>query len=71
MSALGVAVSGRIAEAAGDGPRERELLDRALDLLEPIGGVTHARVLAALTRWEGNHGDLDAGCRDGDSTGFQ
>jgi class 3 adenylate cyclase/tetratricopeptide (TPR) repeat protein len=52
--------SSRIAEAAGDGPRERALLDRALDLLEPIGGVTHARVLAALTRWEGNHGDLDA-----------
>jgi tetratricopeptide (TPR) repeat protein len=36
------------------------LLSTALELLEPIGGVTHARVLAALTRWEGNHGDLDA-----------
>ena len=52
--------SSRIAEAAGDGPRERALLERALDLLEPVGGVTHARVLAALTRWEGNHGDFDA-----------
>ena len=52
--------SSRIAEAAGDGPRERALLGRALDLLEPVGGVTHARVLAALTRWEGNHGDFDA-----------
>ena len=52
--------SSRIAEAAGDGPRERALLEEALDLLEPVGGVTHARVLAALTRWEGNHGDLDA-----------
>ncbi len=58
--------SSRIAEAAGDGPRERALLGRALDLLEPVGGVTHARVLAALTRWEGNHGDFDAAVEIGE-----
>jgi hypothetical protein len=52
--------SSRIAQAGGDGPEERALLDRALALLEPIGGVTHSRVLAALTRWEGDHGDFDA-----------
>ncbi len=48
----------RIAEAAGDGPEERRLLDEALARLEPDGGVMRARVLASLTRWEGNHGDL-------------
>ena len=58
--------SSRIAEAAGDGPRERALLGRALHLLEPVGGVTHARVLAALTRWEGNHGDFDAAVEIGE-----
>ena len=58
--------SSRIAEAGGDGPGERALLDEALALLEPIGGVTHARVLAALTRWEGNRGDLDEAVRIGE-----
>jgi class 3 adenylate cyclase/tetratricopeptide (TPR) repeat protein len=51
--------SSRIADAQGDAARERALLDRALEILEPIAGVTHARVLASLTQWEAHHGDLE------------
>ena len=42
--------SSRIAEARGDGPREHELLDRALALLEPTGGVIHARASSRRSR---------------------
>jgi tetratricopeptide (TPR) repeat protein len=49
----------RVADLRGDPKQEREFLGRALTVAETVGGGAQARVLAGLTYWEAQHGDLD------------